>query len=108
QTGRALGDHRLRRLDGKHLAVSRLVVARARAHVEHRAGVAERALDRRLDARIRAPRGVVGAPDAVVELRHWTSTSTSAASRMLNSRSRRASPRTARSMRPGRWRSPLA
>ena len=46
-SGRALGDHHLRRLDGDHLAVARLVRAGPGADVDHGARVAQRGVDRR-------------------------------------------------------------
>ena len=63
---RALGDHHRGRLDRRHLAVGRLVVAGAGADVDDRAGVAERLPDRRRDPRVGRASARVGAPDVVV------------------------------------------
>jgi len=64
---RALGAHDLRRLDGGHAAIGRLIGAGSRPNVQDRSRVPERLPDARRNPGIGASLTAVGLPDRVVE-----------------------------------------
>ena len=66
--GGTLRDHHRAGLECHHLAVGRLVVAGAGAHVQHGAGVAERVPDGGGDPRVGVARVRVGPADPVVQV----------------------------------------
>jgi hypothetical protein len=63
---RTLVDHRSRELDGQRRAVARFVGSSSGSDVYHRAGVAERLVDPRGDARVGQSRRRVTRADAIV------------------------------------------
>jgi hypothetical protein len=71
--GGALRNHHDRRLDRDDGAVPVLVRSRARAHVDHRGGICQRAEDAPADGGVRPAVQIVPAPEGVVRSRLWTS-----------------------------------